>query len=171
MKTAIPRDVATNASTRAEVYKAVDSERDYVDSFVLPERQYYQTHDRSRPDGLNHRCKPCNTVHQSEVAKKTKEKFGRTRSRGYELKHYYGITQADYDSMLGAQGGKCAICGQHPEQCLAVDHCHDSKVIRGLLCRRCNSALGLFDEDPAKLTSAIAYINRTPNDRPKLNHD
>jgi hypothetical protein len=44
MKTAIPRDVATNKTTRAEAYKAVDSERDYVDSFVLPERQYYQTH-------------------------------------------------------------------------------------------------------------------------------
>lgn len=43
-KKAIPRDVATNVTTREEVYKAIDSERDYQDSFVLPERQYYQTH-------------------------------------------------------------------------------------------------------------------------------
>jgi hypothetical protein len=44
MKTAIPRDVETNVTHRQSVYKAVDSERDYQDSFVLPERQYYRTH-------------------------------------------------------------------------------------------------------------------------------
>lgn len=43
-KKAIPRDVVTHATTRPEVYKAIDSERDFQDSFVLPERQYYQTH-------------------------------------------------------------------------------------------------------------------------------
>jgi hypothetical protein len=43
-KKAIPRDVATNITTRVEVYKAIDSERDYQDNFVLPERRYYQTH-------------------------------------------------------------------------------------------------------------------------------
>ena len=43
-KQAIPRDVSTNVTTRAEVYKAIDSERAYQDTFVLPERQYYQTH-------------------------------------------------------------------------------------------------------------------------------
>lgn len=40
----IPRDVTTNVTTRAEAYKAVDSERDFQDNFVLPERRYYQTH-------------------------------------------------------------------------------------------------------------------------------
>lgn len=44
MSTAIPRDVATNATTRTEVYQAINTERDFQDSFVLPERQYYQTH-------------------------------------------------------------------------------------------------------------------------------
>src|SRR4051812_11953230 len=43
-KTAIPRDVTTNVTNRTDVYAAVDSERDYQDQFVLPERQYYQTH-------------------------------------------------------------------------------------------------------------------------------
>lgn len=41
---AIPRNVETNVTTRAEVYKAIDSERDYQDNFVLPDRKYYQTH-------------------------------------------------------------------------------------------------------------------------------
>jgi hypothetical protein len=44
MNTAIPRNVATNTTTRTEVYQAVNSERDFQESFVLPERQYYQTH-------------------------------------------------------------------------------------------------------------------------------
>lgn len=43
-KTAIPRNVATNVTTRSETYDAIDSERDFQDSFVLPERQYFQTH-------------------------------------------------------------------------------------------------------------------------------
>jgi len=41
---ALPRDVATNITSRSDAYKAIDSERDFQDSFVLPERQYYQTH-------------------------------------------------------------------------------------------------------------------------------
>lgn len=123
-----------------------------------PESDFHK--DRSKPDGLTGQCKPCNTIKQSRYCRKIKEKFGRTRARAYELKHYYGITQAEYDSMLKAQGGVCAICKTKPEKVLAVDHCHDSKVIRGLLCRRCNSAIGLFDEDPDKLKSAIGYIAR-----------
>lgn len=41
---AIPRDVRTNPATRSQVYEAINTERDYQDSFVLPERQYYETH-------------------------------------------------------------------------------------------------------------------------------
>jgi hypothetical protein len=87
--------------------------------------------------------------------------------RRYELRTKFGITAADYDSLLIAQQGVCAICRQ-PEtrinalsgltQCLAVDHEHSSKRVRGLLCGRCNTAIGLFEDSTALLTAACRYL-------------
>lgn len=65
------------------------------------------------------------------------------------LRRRYGLTIAQYDEMLAAQGGVCAICRQ-PEtyarlgkiQRLAIDHDHETGMIRGLLCNRCNRRLG-----------------------------
>ena len=80
--------------------------------------------------------------------------------RSSHLKRKYGITLADYDAMLAAQAGGCAICGA-PEpdgQSLHVDHCHDSGDVRGLLCFRCNAGLGQFDHDAERLAVAAAYL-------------
>ena len=85
--------------------------------------------------------------------------------RGYALKRDYGITLAEYMDMHEAQGGLCAICGQ-PETTLkkgqpamlAVDHCHTSGKVRGLLCMSCNLGLGYFKDDEAVLENAIRYL-------------
>lgn len=68
-----------------------------------------------------------------------------------------------------AQGGGCAICAR-PETAthqktglpreLAVDHCHSSGLVRGLLCSDCNIGLGKFRDDPALLRAAIAYLEK-----------
>lgn len=83
-------------------------------------------------------------------------------NRAFNLKHLYGMTINDYDALLVAQGSKCAICGCPPEFSvngrLAVDHCHDSDKIRGLLCTMCNTALGSFKDSPALLRAAAAYV-------------
>ena len=69
------------------------------------------------------------------------------RDRQYRLR--YGITLADYDRMFAEQGGKCKICGAEQAgkvgQCFAVDHCHTTLKVRGLLCIKCNSRLGWFE--------------------------
>jgi len=85
--------------------------------------------------------------------------------RHYGLKRYYGIDLAKYQEMLLAQNGVCGIC-KKPETSvvngkikpLAVDHCHNSEKIRGLLCARCNQAIGLLNEDVNILSSAIEYL-------------
>jgi hypothetical protein len=86
---------------------------------------------------------------------------GKRRARDYHLGKKYGITQAEYEAMLGAQGGVCAICGRPPREdiSLHVDHDHESGAIRGLTCFRCNNALGDFNDDPALLRSALAYLD------------
>ena len=80
--------------------------------------------------------------------------------RKYRLKFEYGLTLENYDKMSLAQDGNCAICGGknklHGK--LAVDHCHKTKKVRGLLCHNCNLGLGNFHESISKLESAICYL-------------
>jgi hypothetical protein len=80
----------------------------------------------------------------------------------------FGISIGDYLRMHEEQGGVCKICKQ-PETSknaqsgktkdLAIDHCHKTNAIRGLLCSHCNTALGLFEESTEILKSAIKYLN------------
>lgn len=88
-----------------------------------------------------------------------KKKY-RTVVKPYKLKKQYGISAADYSSILGRQNGVCALCfKKDPDgRDLAVDHCHKSQKVRGLLCRPCNTALGLLNEDPELLARAAAYL-------------
>ena len=55
------------------------------------------------------------------------------------------MTEEDYQRMLKAQNGGCAICGKDEE--LHVDHCHDTSMVRGLLCRECNMDIGKLGHD------------------------
>ena len=66
----------------------------------------------------------------------------KTYARDWNLQRRYGITCTDYDRLLAAQGGQCAICRKPPRKNrLHVDHDHDSGKVRGLLCVSCNSKL------------------------------
>lgn len=70
-----------------------------------------------------------------------------------------GLTLAEYEAMLAKQRGGCAICGQRDQWFnLAVDHCHSTKRIRGLLCSQCNRGLGLFRDNPDFLEKAAGYL-------------
>jgi len=80
------------------------------------------------------------------------------------LKYKYGISLEEYEHMLAAQCGRCAICGKHESNLyvrLSVDHNHKTGKVRGLLCRRCNSMLGFCDESVHLLQTAIAYLERS----------
>jgi|SRR5271166_143719 len=78
------------------------------------------------------------------------------------LKKEYGMSKEDYDDMLEGQGGVCAICKQvcSTGRALAVDHDHQTGIVRALLCRDCNIALGLMKDKPALLRTAANYLER-----------
>lgn len=83
------------------------------------------------------------------------------RRRDVHLQRMYGLTQADVERMHEEQGGRCAICSVEVPtrgQALAVDHCHATGVVRGLLCQPCNRALGLMVDDPERLRRAADYV-------------
>ncbi|MGV8972244.1 MAG: endonuclease VII domain-containing protein [Rhodoglobus sp.] len=90
--------------------------------------------------------------------------YGRNaeNQRDKRLMSLFGIGLAEYNERLAAQDGQCAICG---ERCssgrrLAVDHCHKTGAVRGLLCIRCNNGIGNFMDDPQRLLAAVAYLRK-----------
>ncbi len=72
----------------------------------------------------------------------------------------YGLTPDDYARMLSLQDGGCAICGRAPKpgKSLAVDHCHQTGRIRGLLCFRCNFGLSFYGECADRMGRAYTYL-------------
>lgn len=86
-------------------------------------------------------------------------------ARDKRLLANYGISQKDYERVLKAQGGTCAICPTKPKtnRSLDVDHSHTAGTLRGLLCPRCNQRLlPAALDDPDILEAAAAYLRRPP---------
>lgn len=82
------------------------------------------------------------------------------------LRRAYGITLEDFDRMFAEQDGKCAVCRKaetmtrHGKiETLSVDHCHETNVVRGLLCTNCNNGIGRFGDDAARLRAAADYLD------------
>ena len=104
-------------------------------------------------------CKKC-------FAKKTKEYYhnrNHDELRDKEYKRRYGIGVKDYDEMLELQEGKCAICqsvdiGSKKSKYFFIDHDHNTGKVRGLLCKKCNIALGEMRDDPDIVYQAWMYL-------------
>lgn len=112
--------------------------------------------------GLYHYCREC----QKSAHRAHYKRTGGRSARDSHLRGAYGVTSHEYDSMLDRQSGVCAICHQ-PEtarhksgviKSLAVDHCHKTNRVRGLLCEECNHGLGRFRDSVERLQSAIKYL-------------
>jgi hypothetical protein len=80
----------------------------------------------------------------------------------------YGVSAEDYERRLVDQNGVCAICRRAETatlkgkvKSLAVDHCHTTKKVRGLLCANCNHGLGKFGDEPALLRAAADYLEKS----------
>ena len=88
----------------------------------------------------------------------------RAASRNARLQSTYGLSNEEYQLLFEAQGGACAICKETRRSNLAVDHCHKTEAIRGLLCQRCNGQLlarGARDR-PEVLRAAADYLEDYP---------
>ena len=83
------------------------------------------------------------------------------KKRSDTLWEKFSLTVDEYDKMLENQQGKCAICRcdrKIQKRNFAVDHCHATGKIRGILCGNCNSGLGFFKDNPQSLTNALTYL-------------
>ncbi len=144
------------------------------------------TKNKASSDGLQYYCKICSAKKIKDHQLKNPEKWS-SYARKYRVKNYdkhrssakryqekypdrmkntvlkrvFGITLEKYNEMYSAQKGCCKICKLHSTEFkknLAVDHCHKTNSIRGLLCHHCNTAIGLLKEDPLIFEEAIRYL-------------
>jgi len=109
-------------------------------------------------------CKSCQNKSKHLKRKKNPLKEA-ARTRKVRLKSKYGITPERYNEMYIAQNGQCIICTIKYDK-LAIDHCHDTKIIRGLLCLNCNTALGQFKDNISNLQRAIQYLQISGTNKP-----
>ena len=118
-------------------------------------------------------CRACRSAHAVASHKKSPElrkQYGRNwmrkqraehpeRLKDYNLRADYGIDWETYQEKLNCQNHCCMIC----KRVMAsphVDHDHETKQVRDLLCRECNSALGFIREDVEIAKAVVAYLER-----------
>lgn len=126
---------------------------------LLPVGDFHRN--RSKPDGLHTDCKPCVSEFNRRwrAANPDKKRAQKKRyDRKHDLMRNYGLTPEQYETMLATQSGACRICERPSVQTLAVDHCHITGRVRGLLCVSCNLGLGNFRDDTGFLARAIEYL-------------
>src|SRR5437660_7210274 len=123
----------------------------YREEILAAGRDYYQRHKEEISQRSRHRWRS-DAAYREKLLSRSRE-----WNRNNRLTALYGITLADYERMFKRQGGACAIC-KRTDVPLCVDHCHRTGEIRGLLCHRCNLALGCCCDDLDILLAAIAYL-------------
>lgn len=138
----------------------------------LDQPAHNYSRDKSRKDGLQRLCKLCDSKKAKAYNRanpQKKHQYNRLM-RGYKkyqrLKQKYNLTDVQFDDMVVAQDGNCAICGHKDSRGLSVDHDHAccpgrnscGKCVRGLLCGRCNMGLGNLDDDIEILLKSIDYL-------------
>jgi len=129
--------------------------------------------DSSAKHGYRWKCVPCRNkesnayyeANRESLLEQSRENYEPEEERRDALWRKYRLTPEQYDDLVERQDGRCAIC--HAQESGSrwgdgvwfVDHCHSTGEVRGLLCRSCNTALGLFEDDALRLQKAIRYLN------------
>jgi len=113
----------------------------------------------------------CRYQHRLKINRELKARNKRKpKHHNHHIKQY-GLTLEQYEGMLEFQDHKCKICGGEESTVdktgitrrLSIDHDHDTGQIRGLLCSRCNTALGSFRDNVESLKRAILYLEGSKN--------
>jgi len=128
-------------------------------------------------NGLSYRCRECvaalrrdyrkthpeDVEHTREWQRRNRERV-RTQQRDRNLRFFHGINSEDFDLVLGAQNGSCAICGATDPNGRGwhIDHDHRTGELRGILCSNCNVALGHFKDNTDAMRNAVAYLEAEP---------
>jgi hypothetical protein len=162
--------------SRAYYWRNKDKVASYVKEHrKIPEvqehlREYAKSYNKKyrivNRDDLSQERKEYYQQNKEIIKKKVSDRYKSNTDRSFFYNIRRGITKDQYATMCATQGGKCKICGEVPSgrfKRLAVDHDHKSGEVRGLLCVRCNRALGWFKDDFGLLEKAAQYLQAGDN--------
>lgn len=133
--------------------------------------------DRRNKSGLQGKCKSCSAQVARQWRSENQERHRETQKQWEKLnpeRHLlskFGIRVGEKRAIFEKQGGVCGACGAsehgHPrlsgESGWCLDHCHSSGAVRGVLCWRCNLALGYAEDSPEKLRALAEYLESHRN--------
>ncbi len=123
--------------------------------------------------------KASNRYYQSKKGKATRKRYQQSdkgkavlrrwkqsdKGKAYRLQLSYGLSMEDYNKLFDQQESKCKLCNREfnkeDSHDIRIDHDHKTGKVRGLLCHKCNVALGLFDEDICRLLNAAKYLEES----------
>lgn len=146
----------------------------------LDKRQAFFHKDKTKQFGFSDLCKDCTKIRDKkrkpyfDSRKNLKRKYDKNykqenkeQIKAKSLKYVYGFSIEEYKHLVKTQKNKCAICKKYETlvdyrtnkiRDLSVDHCHKTNGIRGLLCSKCNMAIGLLEDNIKLLENAIKYL-------------
>lgn len=140
----------------------------YTNKNIWVCKMCHREHAKCWRDKNRKRCRITSALWRKNNPDKIASQYENYKCRRREIRKrelYGGMTESQYKKIFQQQNGACAICGRIERVFqgkkrinLAVDHCHKTDTIRGLLCQRCNLAIGLFDDDLDVLASATSYL-------------
>lgn len=128
---------------------------------------------KASPDGLAYLCRQCDSEKHAEFRAANKESLAVKQKKWREdnkehvaatkRKSKFGLSAEEQNAMLVSQNYCCAICKVNQVELirrLAIDHDHDTKVIRGMLCDKCNRGIGLLQDSISILETAVKYLKK-----------
>lgn len=132
-------------------------------------KQYMREYREKNKDRINQQRKEYYAKNKERIKELKKQQYNPQKHKDARLKKQYGITLEEYEQKLIAQKYKCACCGTHVDEIkttnnqfgsknLVVDHCHTTGNVRDLLCNRCNTVIGMVNEDEQVLYFLEMYI-------------
>ena len=93
---------------------------------------------------------------REHILQQKKEIYNPDKAKHQRLVREYGISLEDYNERVDKQQQRCACCGDYAK--LVVDHCHTNGNVRDLLCNRCNTVVGMVEENVNIVENIKDYI-------------
>ena len=139
------------------------------------------TKNKSRANGCGSYCKKCDNIRKKKWISKNRKRHNsnilkaknkwRKENPDKELEQReradlnrklkkFNLTKEEYLNLKDSCKNKCMICHKTQDKELAIDHCHETGTVRGLLCSNCNTSLGLVYESIDTLKSMIKYLEK-----------
>ena len=124
----------------------------------MSDKEYMKQYRQKNKEHISANRREYYAKNREKILEQKKASYDPIKTKDQRLKREYGISLDDYDKLKEGQQNKCACCGgEYP---LVIDHCHTHGNVRELLCNRCNTVVGLCEENVDIALKIRDYIEK-----------